>query len=91
MKRPQVAYLLDPGAMVECPYSSCHTLVFMVVTCDMNNTAQRRYGVLPTMHCFQWDILYRWSYGAIAMKTCLKCKIRMRSINEGMFHHNHSN
>ena len=41
---------------------------------------QRRYRVLPTMHCLQWDILYRWSC-VISAKVYLKCKIGMISDN----------
>ena len=40
----------------------------------------------PTMYCFQWDILYRWSCGVIAMKR--NCKIGMNSFR-GMLHHYH--
>ncbi len=29
---------------------------------------KRRYCVLPRMHCFQWDLLYRWSCGTIVIK-----------------------
>ncbi len=42
---------------------------------------KRRYWVLPTMHCFQWDILYRWLCGFVSDKTCLKFKIEMTSDN----------
>ncbi len=44
----------------------------------------RRYDVLPTVHCFQWDILYRLSPNRCWVivindndETCLKCKIGM--------------
>ena len=37
---------------------------------------KRRYWVLPTMHCFQWDILYRCH----SDEMCLKCKIGMSSV-----------
>ena len=36
---------------------------------------QRRYCSLPIMHCFQWDILHRWTCGSSETKTYLKCKI----------------
>ena len=32
---------------------------------------KRRYGTLPTIHCFLWDILYRRSCGATVMKHAL--------------------
>ncbi len=53
---------------------------------------KRRYGVLPTMHCFQRYILYRRSSGKIGlgMKHSLKHKIGMSSVNSGMFHYYHS-
>ena len=40
-----------------------------------NMQTRRRYLVLSTMHCFQWDILYRWLYCVLdcwlsVMKYC---------------------
>ncbi len=33
---------------------------------------QMRYRDLPTMHCFQRDILYRWSCGLLGMEDISK-------------------
>ncbi len=32
----------------------------------------RRYYALNTRHCFQWDTLYRWSYGSLVTKHTYK-------------------
>ncbi len=45
----------------------------MKYKCSNKNIGQtqRRYYDLPTMHCSQWDILYRWSCGSLEMKHTL--------------------
>ncbi len=48
---------------VWCAKSSSHSL------------CQRRYCVLPTIHCFQWDILYKYSSGSLLMKCILTAKL----------------
>ncbi len=52
-----------------CTYNGILTSLFMhyvtgyVAIMFLKASSQRRYCVLPTMHCFLWDILYRWSCG----------------------------
>ena len=43
---------------------------------------QRRNLGLPTMPCFQWDILYMWSCGLLV--TTPNCKIGTTSDNYGV-------
>ncbi len=35
------------------------------------DATKRRYGTLPTMHCFQWNVLHNKSCGAVVMRHTL--------------------
>ena len=45
-----------------------------------SSVIKSRCWVLPTMHCFEWDILNRWSYGLLVMKYVFRSHTNLASI-----------
>ncbi len=51
---------------------TCNSLIGLITLVFVR---ELRYGAPPTMHCFEWDILYWWSYGVAVMKGDELCFI----------------
>ena len=81
------AWFLHVGSRCRPWYSNPYTTMYYKL--HLNQHPNWWYGtrydddtegkIWNTSHCFQWNILYRWSCGVIVMNSCLKFKIRNNS------------
>ncbi len=64
----------------------CWRLQVVIANLSAFKPGQRRYFDLPRMHCFQWDILYRWLCGLSLTKPTYIAWLWRLLIIKGVFH-----